>query len=77
MSTRQHSGGRIHPHQRNANFDGELLGHNIVLDESHIEEVQAIEQFSINTATKKIIETESRIFTITGSGFFQIILASA
>lgn len=53
MSTRQHSGGRIHPHQRNANFDGELLGDNIVLEESHIEEVQAVEQFSIDTATKK------------------------
>ena len=53
MSTRQYTGGQIHPHQCNADFDGELLGDNITLEESHIEEVQAVEQFSLNAETRK------------------------
>ena len=45
--------GRIHPHQRNANFTGTIIGDSIVLDDHHIQNVQSTEQYSIDTATKR------------------------
>ena len=45
--------GRIFPHQRNANFSGEVLGENITIADEHVEGVQSIEQFSIDAGTKK------------------------
>ena len=45
--------GRIFPHQRNANFSGEVLGENITIANEHAEEVQLIEQFSIDVGSKK------------------------
>ena len=45
--------GRLHPHQRDANFSGALLGDNINIKEEHIEVVQSTEQFSIDETTKK------------------------
>ena len=73
MSTRQRAGGQIQPHQRNADFDGKLLGENIVLEEPHIEEVQAVEQFSLDEDTKKNTKTSSSTSATTGSSLFQII----
>ena len=45
--------GRIHPHQRDANFSGNLLGDDIVLDESHVTSVQSTEQFTLDVDTKR------------------------
>jgi hypothetical protein len=45
--------GRIHPHQRDANFSGNLLGDDIVLDESHVTSVQSTEQFMLDVDTKQ------------------------
>ena len=36
--------GRIHPHQRNANFTGTIIGDHIELDAQHVERVQLTEQ---------------------------------
>ena len=47
------TGGRILPHQRDADFSGELLGDKIVIEETHVENVQSVEQFSIDVETKK------------------------
>ena len=45
--------GRIHPHQRNADFSGELLGEDIDHDERYVSNVHATEQHSINYKTKR------------------------
>ena len=46
-------GGRIFPHQQDADFTGEVLGDNIHLEENHIEQVQETKQFSLDIDTKK------------------------
>ena len=53
LTTSRTSRGRIQLHQRDADFTGDVLGDNIVIDETIVEEVQAVEQFSIDIATKK------------------------
>ena len=73
MSTRQRAGGWIHPLQRNADFDRELLGDNIILEEYYIDEVQVIEKFSLDADTKKPTETASKTSSTTRSGLSQII----
>ena len=45
--------GHIHPHQRDANFSGNLLGDNIILDEAHMTNVQSTEQFTLDVDTKQ------------------------
>ena len=45
--------GRIHPHQRNANFTGTIIGDHIELDAQHVERVQLTEQHSIDATTKR------------------------
>ena len=52
-STRRTGGGRILPHQRDADFGGELLGENIELGESYTLATHNTEQFTILVGTKR------------------------
>ena len=52
-STMTHQQGRIHPHQRNADFTGSLLGDEIELGDTYISNVQATEDFKIEVKTKR------------------------
>ena len=52
-STTTHRQGRIHPHQRNADFSLSLLGDDIELGESYVSNVQATEDFKIDVKTKR------------------------
>ena len=52
-STTTHQQGRIHPHQRNADFTGSLLGDEIELGDSYVSNVQATEDFKIDVKTKR------------------------
>ena len=72
MSTRQRAGGQIHPHQRNVDFDRELLGDNIVLEESCIEEVQAVEQFSLDADTNKTPKPHQAHLQLLGAVFSRL-----
>ena len=45
--------GRIFPHQRDADFTGEVLGEDLTLEDNHVEQVQEVEQFSLDENTKK------------------------
>ena len=53
MSTNRQRGGHILPHQRDADFSGELLGNEIKIEDTHVENVQSVDQFSIDVETKK------------------------
>ena len=48
-----HRRGRTHPHQRDADFSGQLLGDDIELDETYISNVQETEDFKIDVLTKR------------------------
>ena len=48
-----HRQGRIHPHQRNADFSGNILGENLERDGSYVSNVQETEQHSIDYKTKR------------------------
>ena len=52
MSTSRQRGGRVLPHQRNADFSGEVLGDNITIEETHVHNVQSVEQYSIDLESK-------------------------
>lgn len=45
--------GRIHRHQRNANFSGEILGNDIIIGEDDVQYIQNVEQHSIDIEVKK------------------------
>ena len=47
-----HRQGRIHPHQRNGDFSGNLLGENLERDGAYVSNVQETEQHSIDYKTK-------------------------
>ena len=51
--TTNHRRGRIHPHQRNADLTGSLLGDNIALGEIYVSNVQSTEDFKIDIKTKR------------------------
>ena len=51
MSHRQ--SGRIFPHQRDANFDGAVLGDEIAIGESYVMNVHNTEQHTIKIGTKR------------------------
>ena len=53
MASSTRGSGRIHPHQRDANFSDNLLGEDLVIPGDHVETVQATEKFSIDEKTKK------------------------
>ena len=50
--TTTHRQGRIYPHQQEADFSGEFLGDNIVIDATFISNVQDTEDFKIDIKTK-------------------------
>ena len=52
--TTTHQQGRIHPHQRDADFSGEVLGDDIVLNKNFISNVQDTEDFKIDIKTKRL-----------------------
>ena len=52
-STTTHQQGRIHPHQRNADFSSSLLGDDIELGKLYVSNVQATEDFKIDVKTKR------------------------
>ena len=62
-STTTHRQGRIHPHQRNADFNGLLLGDEIELGDTYVINVQAMEDFKIDANTKRT-HCRSRRWTV-------------
>ena len=48
-----HKTGRIHPHQRDADFSGAVLGDDIVLEDRYVTSVQDTEQYNICVKTKR------------------------
>ena len=60
--TTTHRRGRIHPHQRNADFTGSLLGDNIELGESYVSNVQATEDFKVDIKTKRTHRNQIKQF---------------
>ena len=55
----QSGGGRIHPHQRDADFIGKFIGDEIHLSEDYITSEEATEQHKIEE--KKIANTATRL----------------
>ena len=45
--------GRIHPHQRDADFTGPLLGENIQLPDTYVTNIQSTEQHNVKVSTKR------------------------
>ena len=52
MTAGSNGQGRIHPHQRNANITGTILGDSILLDEHYIEGLQVVEAHGIEIKSK-------------------------
>ena len=47
------TGGRIHPHQRDADVSGVVLGADIVLDDEFVTGVYKTEQYGVDVKTKR------------------------
>ena len=60
--TTNHRRGRIHPHQRNADLTGSLLGDNIALGEIYVSNVQSTEDFKIDIKTKRTHRNQIKQF---------------
>ena len=52
-STSRGGTGRIHPHQRDADFDGTLIGNGINLSKETVSGVHSTEQFTVEESTKR------------------------